>query len=57
MDVSAVQNAVTTAALARTLSLQYAQLALLLKSLQEMEQAQIQVLQSLGVALNVDLLA
>jgi len=57
LQANQIQSAVTTAAMAKMLSLQQAELAMLLQNLQQVQTAQQQMLQSLGLALQVDLVA
>jgi capsid protein len=57
LEATQTQSAIATAALAKTMTLQSSEMAMLLQNLQQVQNAQQQMLQSLGLALQVDLLA
>ncbi|MFH1539566.1 MAG: hypothetical protein ABIH66_11440 [bacterium] len=57
METEMIQSAITTAALSKTINMQYAQLAMLLKNLKLIQQLQMELMQSMGTGTKVNLVA
>jgi hypothetical protein len=55
MDVSGVDSSVQTAALAQALQTQGTQAQIVMEMMKKMQEMEIQMMQSLGKALNVDI--
>lgn len=57
MEAEMIQSAVTMAAMSKDINMQYAQLAMLLKNLKQIQQLQMEIMQSLGLGTKVNMVA
>lgn len=55
METAAIQNAVATAVMAKAMETQSAQVAVLMMNLEQIQQLQAQIMQSLGMGTKVNL--